>query len=131
MVSRTDPRRAGSAGATATGLTLENLQPVIESDVRNANIAIIEGNEASQFGIGMVAARVAQMVLRDEREVIPIGSYVAKYGVTLSLPSIVGRHGAIEVMQPAMSEAEAKALEFSAITLRDALHRAGIQKLVA
>ena len=113
------------------GLTLENLQPVIESDVRNANIAIIEGNEASQFGIGMVAARVAQMVLRDEREVIPIGSYVAKYGVTLSLPSIVGRHGAIEVMQPAMSEAEAKALEFSAITLRDALHRAGIQKLVA
>jgi L-lactate dehydrogenase len=113
------------------GLTLENLQPVIESDVRNGNIAIIEGNEASQFGIGMVAARVAQMVLRDEREVIPIGSYVAKYGVTLSLPSIVGRHGAIEVMQPAMSEAEAKALEFSAITLRDALHRAGIQKLVA
>ena len=63
----------------------------------NANIAIIEGNEASQLGIGMVAARIAQMVLRDEREVIPIGSYVAKYGVTLSLPSIVGRHGAIEV----------------------------------
>jgi L-lactate dehydrogenase len=37
-------------------------------------ITIIEGNEASQFGIGIVAARIAEMVLRDERAVIPIGS---------------------------------------------------------
>jgi L-lactate dehydrogenase len=107
------------------------LRPSIERDVRNANIAIIEGNEASQFGIGMISARIAQIVLRDEREVIPIGSYVTKYGVTLSLPSIVGRRGAIEVMEPAMSDAEAKALEYSAETLRNALRRAGIQKLVA
>ena len=113
------------------GVTVEDLQPSIERDVRNANIAIIEGNEASQFGIGMVSARIAQMVLRDEGEVAPIGSYVAKYGVTLSLPSIVGRHGVIQAMEPAMSEAEAKALEHSAETLRNALRCAGIQRLVA
>jgi len=57
---------------------------------RYANITIIEGNEASQFGIGIVSARIAEAVLRDERAVLPIGAYNAGYGVTLSLPSVVG-----------------------------------------
>ena len=35
----------------------------------------------------------AEAVLRDERAVLPIGVYNAKYGVTLSLPSVVGREG--------------------------------------
>src|SRR5205085_365649 len=47
-------------------------------------ITIIEGNAASQFGIGIVSARIAEAVLRDERAVLPIGVYNAKYGVTLS-----------------------------------------------
>jgi L-lactate dehydrogenase len=45
----------------------------IENDVRYANITIIEGIGASQYGIGMVCARIAEIVLRDERAVIPIG----------------------------------------------------------
>ena len=61
----------------------------IEHEVRYANITIIEGNQASQFGIGMASARIAEMVLRDERAVVPIGSYNPKYGVTLSLPSVL------------------------------------------
>ena len=36
-------------------------------DVRYANITIIEGNAASQFGIGIVSARIAEAVLRDGR----------------------------------------------------------------
>ena len=53
-------------------------------DVRHANITIIEGNDVSQFGIGNVAARIAEMVLRDERAVVPIGSYNETFGVTLA-----------------------------------------------
>ena len=41
---------------------------------RYANIAIIEGSEASQYGIGMVSARMAEVELFDEREVLPVGS---------------------------------------------------------
>jgi len=51
--------------------------------VRFANISIIEGTGASQYGIGMVAARLAEIVLRDERAVVPVGSYNARYGVTV------------------------------------------------
>jgi L-lactate dehydrogenase len=104
---------------------LEDLQENIERDVSNANIAIIEGNEASQFGIAMVSARIAEMVLRDDRSVIPIGSYNTRYEVTLSLPSILGRHGVIQVIDPVMSDAESKALQKSAETLRKSLTRIG------
>jgi L-lactate dehydrogenase len=59
--------------------------------VRYASIAIIEGTGASQYGIGMVCARLAEIVLRDERAVIPVGSFNPAYGVTLTLPSVVER----------------------------------------
>jgi L-lactate dehydrogenase len=95
----------------------------IEESVRYANITIIEGNDASQFGIGIVAARIAEMVLRDERAVIPIGSYNDRFGVTLSLPSIVGRSGVVRSFEPEMSPEERQALAVGAANLRKSLAR--------
>jgi len=96
----------------------------LERDVRYANITIIEGNDASQYGIGIVSARIAEIVIRDERAAIPIGSFNQKFGVTLSLPSVVGRHGVIEILDPDMSNEERLALERSAGSLKQALERA-------
>jgi len=62
----------------------------------------------------MVAARLAEVVLRDERAVIPIGSYNAKYGLTLSMPSIVGRAGVVRILEPDMTDEERQALQRSA-----------------
>jgi L-lactate dehydrogenase len=104
-------------------LDYQKVRQAIEHEVRYANITIIEGNEASQFGIGMAAARIAEMVLRDERAVVPIGSFNPKYGATLSLPSILGREGVSQIMEPEMSADERQALESSAETLRKALAR--------
>ena len=100
------------------GETLERVREKIESSVRYANITIIEGNDASQFGIGIVSARIAEIVLRDERAVLPIGSYNEKFGVTLSLPSIVGRSGVVRIMEPEMSPEEEQALKRSAASLK-------------
>jgi L-lactate dehydrogenase len=105
------------------GEALDAVRKQIEENVRYANITIIEGNDASQFGIGIVAARIAEMVLRDERAVIPIGSYNGRFGVTLSLPSIVGRGGVIRTFEPEMSREERQALELSATQLRKAENR--------
>jgi L-lactate dehydrogenase len=102
------------------GEALESVCKQIEADVRYANITIIEGNDASQFGIGIVSARIAEMVLRDERAVVPIGSYNEKFGVTLSLPSIVGQGGVIETFEPEMSREEEQALTLGAANLRRA-----------
>jgi len=102
---------------------LPELRKSLERDVRYANITIIEGHEASQFGIGIVSARVAEMVLKDERAVIPIGSFQRNFGVTLSLPSVVGRTGVAEVLVPEMSDEERSSLEKSAAMLKSALDR--------
>lgn len=106
-----------------TGADDDQARKSLEHEVRYANITIIEGNQASQYGIGMAAARIAEMVLRDERAVIPIGSYNAKYGVTFSLPSLVGKEGVVQVLEPAMSDQERQALQRSADTLREAFAR--------
>jgi len=101
----------------------EEFRRSIEQEVRYANITIIEGNQASQFGIGMVSARIAEIVLRDERGVIPIGSYNPKYGVTLSMPSVLGQTGVVQFLEPAMSQEERQALQRSAETLKAAVTR--------
>jgi L-lactate dehydrogenase len=119
--------RVGSASVldfmTPSDRHNQELRQAVEHDVRYANIAIIEGNRASQFGIGMASARIAEAVLRDERVVMPIGSYNPKYGATLSMPSVVGRTGVLQVLEPNMSEEERHALERSAETLRAATAR--------
>src|SRR5947209_18455850 len=107
----------------ARGDKLDGVRAQLEKDVRYANITIIEGHDASQYGIGIVSARIAEIVLRDERAAIPIGSYQRALGVTLSLPSVVGRAGVLSVLQPDLSDAERSALEKSAQGLRDALNR--------
>jgi L-lactate dehydrogenase len=103
--------------------SLADLRAKVENDVRYANITIIEGHNASQYGIGIVSARIAEMVLRDERSAIPIGSYQQKFGVTLSLPSVVGRRGVTAIFPPDLSAGEQDLLHKSAENLRAALQR--------
>jgi L-lactate dehydrogenase len=93
----------------------------VEDEVRYANISIIEGIGASQHGIGMVSARIAEIILRDERVAIPIGCYSPEYGVTLSLPSIVGREGVVRTLDPELSTDERRGLLRSVDTLKAAL----------
>jgi L-lactate dehydrogenase len=118
---------ASIAGVPVGNLLQENgeelgkLRAKIEGQVRYANITIIEGHDASQYGIGIVSARIAEIVLRDERSAIPIGSYQRDFGATLSLPSIVGRSGIVRVLRPQLSAEEREGLERSAENLRNAL----------
>jgi L-lactate dehydrogenase len=107
------------------GMGAEAFREEVENEVRYANIDIIEGTGASQLGIGVVTARIVEIIGRDERMVVPIGSYHANYGVTLSLPSHVGRKGAERVFMPPLAADEAHALEKSAAALRDALKSLG------
>jgi hypothetical protein len=55
---------------------------------------------------------------RDEDVVIPVGSHHPRYQTTLSLPSIVGPYGGMEVLWPAMSDVELAGLNLSADEIR-------------
>jgi L-lactate dehydrogenase len=105
------------------GQPFEKVRDAVERDVRYANITIIEGNNASQYGIGIVCARLTEAVLRDERTIFPVASYQPAYGVTLALPSVVGRGGIVRVFEPPMSADERAQLQRSAERLQAAGHR--------
>jgi L-lactate dehydrogenase len=99
----------------------ETLRREIEDEVRFANLNIIEGTGASQLGIGVVAARIVEIIGGDDGAVVPIGSFQERYGVTLSLPSRLRRTGVTAVLTPSLTHDEARSLDESAATLRRAL----------
>jgi L-lactate dehydrogenase len=103
-----------------SGQPVDQLKAEIEDDIRYANITIIEGTGASQYGIGAVSARLAEAVLRDERAVLPVAAYAPRYDVTLSLVSVLGAGGVQQMHEPAMTSDERAALERSAAALREA-----------
>jgi L-lactate dehydrogenase len=98
----------------------------IEDDLRYANITIIEGNNASQYGIGNVGARLAQEVLGDEQVVLPVADYHDDYGLTLSLPSVLGRAGVSHSFVPEMSENEAAEFQHCIQQLKIAFPRIAV-----
>jgi L-lactate dehydrogenase len=106
------------------GQAVDELRREIEHDIRYANITIIEGTGASQYGIGAVSARLAEAVLRDERAVLPVAAWSPRYEVTLSLVSVLGAGGVQQQHEPVMSSGERAALERSAAALREAARRA-------
>jgi L-lactate dehydrogenase len=107
--------------------SVDDLREQVERDVRFANITIIEGNDASQFGIGVMCARITEAVLRDERAVLPVAAYRERYEVTIGLPTVVGRHGAAALLEPSMSEQERLSFDHSVGTLRDSVRSIGAQ----
>jgi L-lactate dehydrogenase len=80
------------------------------------------------MALGMVSARLTEMILRDEGSVIPIGCYNPTFGVTLSLPSVIGRNGVRRVLEPEMSAAEQQGLQRSADAIKAALSRLSLRE---
>jgi L-lactate dehydrogenase len=113
------------ADKAIAGRDLADVRQAVQQDVRYANITIIEGIGASQLGIGMASARIAEIVLRDEHAVIPIGVFNPKFGATLSMPGILGRDGVSRILEPAMTAEEIQGLRRSADTLKAASKRIG------
>jgi L-lactate dehydrogenase len=96
--------------------------------VIDANIDIIEATDASQHGIGIVTTRIVEAILRDERLVAPVGTWHEEFGVTLSLPSVIGKGGVVEVLErpgPTTDQEskEEEALLASAAYIAEAMQR--------
>jgi L-lactate dehydrogenase len=121
-------RVGGTPLAEALGRehSVDELRQRIERAVRFANITIIEGNDASQFGIGVACAQITEAILRDERVVLPVAAYRVRHGVTIAFPTVVGREGPAGELEPGMSEHERRAFERSAATLREAARGVGV-----
>lgn len=110
----------GGAPLTMTETELDELL----HEIRHAAYRIIEGKGATNLAIGLSTARILAAIGNDERAVLPISSRHSFGGVgdvCLSLPTIVGRGGAVEVVDVPMNSHERAGLLASATAIRDVI----------
>ncbi len=90
----------------------------VASEVRRAAYEIIKRKGATNHAIGLATADLLRSILRSERRVLTVSRM---HGDTVfSLPCVVDRGGAVEVIMPDMDEPERAALEKSIDALRQA-----------
>ena len=100
-------------------------EPALAAEVRNAAYEIIRRKGATNHAIGLVTAHLLRSLLRDEGRVLTVSRVQdpsAGLGeVALSLPAVVGTHGAARVLPTKLDPDERDALERSAQVLRAAI----------
>jgi L-lactate dehydrogenase len=101
-----------------------SLEPAIAERVRRAAYEIIQRKGATNHAIGLVTADLLRSLLRGERRVLTVSRVqegaLGFRDVALSLPTVVGRDGAVQVLEPKMNADECERLERSAEVLRAA-----------
>lgn len=132
-----DSEIAAWSGANVSGIPLNDFCELrghykheentsrIAQEVKNSAYEIIEKKQATYYGIAMSVRRICEVILRDEKSILPISSMMyGEYGISdvaLSMPAIVGKNG-VEIKVPIpLSEAEIEHLQRSASMLRDVL----------
>jgi len=123
--------------ATIAGLSLEEFAKVygtplggeqrrqIDEQVRRAAYHIINGKGATYFGIGSAVARIADVLLHDQRAILTICTKIEGVAdcesVTLALPHLVGGAGALATIPLPLDAVEQEGLRRSAGILREAI----------
>jgi L-lactate dehydrogenase len=96
----------------------------IDTAVRRAAYAIIQGKGATWFGIGAGLARMAQVIQGDERALITCCMLTEECqgvaDVALSLPRVLGAGGVVATFMPNLDAGERAALKRSAEILKEA-----------
>lgn len=97
----------------------------IAEKVKNSAYEIIEKKHATYYGIAMAVKRICEVIIRDEKSILPISSMMhGEYGiddVVLSMPAIVGKNGLETKVPIELNEEEQAALKKSAETLKEVL----------
>lgn len=105
------------------GWTCEREQ-AIGDEVRSAAYEIIARKGATNHAIGFVTAALLSWILRRGRRIVTVSRVqegaAGLRDVAISLPTLVSAEGAIEVIEPEMSDYEREGLERSAEVLRRA-----------
>jgi L-lactate dehydrogenase len=77
---------------------------------RTAAAQIIKAKGATYYAIGVVISQLVQTILQDQRSVLPVSvpieDYYGQSGLAVSVPCIIGRNGAEQILKIQLSEAE-------------------------
>jgi L-lactate dehydrogenase len=106
---------------TFPGFTTELGQKAYEA-AKNAAYKVIEGKGATYYAIGTVVSHLLKGIQKDSRSVLPVSvplnGEFGLHDVALSVPCIVGRRGAQQVLKITLDREETILLQKSAEQLR-------------
>jgi len=109
----------------------DDIRQEIDNQVRHAAYTIIEGKGATYYGIGSALARVADVILRDQRSILTVCTPEVEVAgvcdVTLSLPHLVGGEGVLASFPLPLSAGEEAALQASARVICQAIQELDVQ----
>lgn len=100
----------------------EEAMKEIAEDVKLSAYEIIKKKGATYYGIAMSVRRICEAIILDQKSILPISCLQnGKNGienVVLSMPMIVGKHGAERSVEISLSEEERRAIKSSANMLK-------------
>lgn len=103
----------------------QSAMDTILAQTRDAAYEIIKRKKATYYAIGLGLLTIVEAVLRDQRTVLTVSTpMTGQYGVSgisISLPTIVGRDGAEEVLKLVITPEEEQAFRHSAQVLQERL----------
>lgn len=117
-------------GADLGGAPSQTERDAMLDEVRTSAYRIIAGKGATNYAIGVVAARIIEAATRNERRVLTVSSYLSRYrsvrDVCLSVPCVIDRTGVAAALDVPMDLAEDAALAASAEAIRAATVSVGL-----
>lgn len=97
----------------------------ILDDVRNSAYEIIEKKGATYYGVAIAVSHIAESIIRNKNSLLPVSSLLeGEYGLSdlcLSVPTIVNKNGAEQVIELELNEEETDLLNQSASQLKEIL----------
>ena len=110
----------------------EDFQAAVEADTKNAAYEIIRMKGATYYAVAAALLRITESILLDQRSILAVSTLVPReYGlgeVSLSLPSVAGRHGVVRPLEIPLNESERVAIRHSAGILGTTLSKMGFAR---
>jgi len=107
----------------------ENIRQAVDEKVRKAAYAIIEGKGATYYGIGSALAKLADVILHDQRSILTVSTpeddVAGVSRVSVSLPRVVGGDGVLYTLPIPLTDGEKEALHKSAAVVKKAIDELG------
>ncbi len=118
------------SSATVSGVPLTSYPGVTDQSVkdvfeftRKSGAEVIRLKGGAGRAVGVSIKEVVEAIALDTHQVLPVSSVQSgKLGISdisLSLPTVVGRHGVVEVIEPSVSAEEKEGLQKSAASLKE------------
>ena len=100
----------------------------MEKDIKWEGFAEVEGKGCTEFGIAAVASKLVKAIFHDQKLIWPVSvALEGEYGekdVAAGVPCVIGKDGVEEILEVALTEAEAERFHQSCGVIRSFLDRA-------